>query len=373
VYAVGLTSVLSAGAAELVSRVTTVGLLWLGTVMVLRQTLSPGELMSFYALNGHLTGPVLGLIAANRRVQDALVAADRLFDILDLEREGDNGSIELRPTTASEAIGFRKVCFRYGTRPPLFDELSLGIPRGSFTALVGESGSGKSTFAALLQRLYTPESGQILIGGMDIRHVRRDSLLRTVAVVPQDAILLTGSILENLAPGEHAPDLANIVAVCERVGIREFVDGLPAGFATPLGERGVDLSGGQRQRLAIARALYRQPNVVVLDEATSGLDATTENLIYQELRRLQSDGLTVIVITHRLTTAMHADGIIVLAHGKLVEQGTHRELVERTGIYQRLWLQQTAGVLTSQGPAGPPQAPPRSRGAAALTGDAVRG
>jgi ATP-binding cassette, subfamily C, bacteriocin exporter len=348
VYAVGRNAVLSGGTAELISRLTTIGLLWMGTAMVLRQALSAGELMSFYALHGHLTAPVLGLIAANRQVQDALVAADRLFEILDLERDADEGFVALTGQ-AFGTIQFRGLHFRYGTRPPLFQGLDLSIRRGELTALVGESGSGKSTLAALLQRLHTPEAGRILIGEIDIRDVRRESLLRSVAVVPQEVELFSGSILENLAPGVHEPDLARLLAITQRLGLREFLDSLPGGLQTRLGERGLALSGGQRQRIAIARALYRQPTILVLDEATSALDAVSEAAVYRTLWELQAEGATIVTITHRLTSARVAQRILVMDRGALVEEGNHGDLLARAGAYWRLWCHQT-------GQAGEPSA-----------------
>lgn len=349
IYSVGRTSLASGAAAECVSRLATVGLLWFGAVLVLRQQMSAGELMSFYALNGHLTTPVLGLIAASRQVQDALVAADRLFEILDLEQDLDPGSVEF-PLTGIDSIRFRDVHFRYGSRPPVFKGLDLTITMGALTAIVGESGSGKSTLAALAQRLYLPHQGRILFGRVEIRHIRRASLLQAVAVVPQEASLLSGTLLENLVPGVAAPDLDRLAGILDSIGLSETIESLPAGLATPVGERGLALSGGQRQRAAIARALYRRPRILILDEATSGLDSQSEMRVLTALRDLQRRGTTVIVITHRLSSARHADRILVLREGALVEAGTHLELMEVPGVYHALWQSQTdPGTVTLEG------------------------
>ena len=343
VHAVGWSSALSGSAGELVARASTIALLWFGAILVLRQVLTPGELMSFYALNGHLTPPVLGLIAANRQVQDALVAADRLFEIIDLEQEDDSGVVDLSERDF-EVIRFRDVYFGYGNRPPLFRGLSLTLRQGELTAIVGESGSGKSTLAALAQRIHIPQAGQISYGRIDVRHIRRTSLLAAVSVVPQEVVLFTGSLLDNLAPGELQPDVERVAAIIDRLGLRDFVDSLPTGLATPIGERGLSLSGGQRQRVAIARALYRRPRVLILDEATSGLDATGEASVIRTLRQLQYRGMTIVMITHRLTSATHADRILVLERGALAEDGSHGELIAKGGSYYNLWQHQTGGL-----------------------------
>lgn len=343
IYAVGRTAVASGSTAEFVTRLSTIALLWLGTRLVLQNSLTAGELMSFYTLNGHLTMPVLAVIAANREVQDALIAADRLFDILDLEREVDTGVLTLGRERLGD-IHFKDVHFRYGSRPPLFRGLDLSIPQGCITAVVGESGSGKSTLAALLQRIHLPESGRILFGNVDIRYIRRESLLQRVAVVPQEVVLFSGTLLDNLLPGETHPDLHRLQEVLDWIGLNDLEANLPGGLFTPVGERGYALSGGQRQRVAIARALYRNPEVLVLDEATSGLDAESESLVQETMRRLAAAGGTIVLITHRLTSAMAADHILVIANGNLVETGSHQALLARDGLYRRLWLLQTGGV-----------------------------
>lgn len=343
IYAVGRTAVLSGSVGEFVTRISTIALLWFGTRLVLQDSLTAGELMSFYTLNGHLTMPVLAVIAANRQVQDALIAAERLFDILDLEREVDTGVVTLGRGSLGD-IRFKDVHFRYGSRPPLFRGLDLSIPQGCITAVVGESGSGKSTLAALLQRIHLPESGRILFGEVDIRYIRRESLQQRVAVVPQEVVLFSGTLLDNLLPGETHPDLRRLQEVLGRVGLRDLEENLPGGLFTPVGERGYALSGGQRQRVAIARALYRNPEILVLDEATSGLDAESEALVHETMRRLAAEGGTVVLITHRLTSARTAEHILVIARGSLVEEGSHQTLLAHDGLYRRLWLVQTGGT-----------------------------
>ncbi|HET7321033.1 MAG TPA: peptidase domain-containing ABC transporter, partial [Longimicrobiaceae bacterium] len=343
VYRAGRMGLAAGGATELVSRGSTVALLWIGTGFVLARGLTPGELMSFYALVGYLTGPVTGLIGANQTVQDALIAADRLFEILDLECEPAGEGISLTPAMAGD-IHFRDVRFRYGTRTEVFQGLNLRIVGGKITAVVGESGSGKSTLGALLQGLYPLDGGSIQIGGHDVRHVTRASLRRVVGVVPQQVDVFSGTVTENIALGDPEPDHARLLALCAELGITEFVERLPLGFETQLGEHGATLSGGQGQRLTIARALYRAPAVLVLDEATSALDAVAERFVQRTLQRFRAEGKTVVLIAHRLSSVMSADRIIVLGEGRVVEEGTHRELLQREGRYYRLWNHQFGGM-----------------------------
>ncbi|WP_020598146.1 peptidase domain-containing ABC transporter [Spirosoma panaciterrae] len=332
-------SVWSGNATEIVSRLFTIILLWVGTGFVIDNQITPGELLSFYSLIGYFTGPASQLIGANRTVQDALIAADRLFEIMDLEREATENKIELRPDMISD-IRFQDVSFRYGTRTQVFDQLSLTIPKGKITAVVGESGSGKSTLLSLLQNLYPLQQGTIRIGDYDIKHISNESLRRRVSVVPQKIDLFAGNVIDNIAVGEYQPDMQRIVSICQQLGITEFIEKLPNGFHTYLGENGASLSGGQKQRIAIARALYQNPDILILDEATSSLDSISEQCVQQTIRLLRQQHKTVILIAHRLSTVMHADKIMVVEQGKLTEEGSHTELLTRGNAYYKLWASQ---------------------------------
>lgn len=332
-------SVWSGNATELVSRLFTIVLLWVGAGFVIDNQLTPGELMSFYAIIGYFTSPASQLIGANRTVQDALIAADRLFEIMDLEREEGENKMNLQPNMIGD-IRFNAVSFRYGTRTQVFDHLDLIVPKGKVTAVVGESGSGKSTLLSLLQNLYPLQNGSIHIGEYDIKHISNDSLRRRVSVVPQKIDLFAGNVVENIAIGEYQPDMQRIVAICGLLGIAEFIEKLPNGFHTHLGENGTALSGGQRQRIAIARALYQNPDILILDEATSSLDSIAEQCVQEAIRHLRQQNKTVILIAHRLSTVMHADKIAVIEQGKLIEEGTHHELLNRREAYFRLWASQ---------------------------------
>ena len=334
---------------ELISALFTILLLWYGTYLVLANEITPGELLSFYSIIGYFTGPAQSLIGANKSVQDALIAADRLFEIMDLEREETGNKVKLtRDLTGN--ITFNEVSFRYGTRVQVFENLNLEISKGEITALVGESGSGKSTIISLLQNLYPLNSGHIKIGDYDIRYIDNESLRHIVSVVPQQIDLFNGNIIENIAVGDFEPDMQRIIRICQVLGILEFVEKLPRDFETSIGENGTSLSGGQRQRIAIARALYRNPEVLILDEATSALDTISEQYVQNTIRHLREAGKTIILITHRLSTVRKADKIIVLENGKPVEEGSHTRLFEQRGRYFELWVKQFEGILDETHP-----------------------
>lgn len=323
-----------------ISRIFTIILLWAGTYFVLDNIITSGELMSFYSLTSYFIGPIASLIGINRVYQDAKIAASRLFEIMDLDMEEVDGKIRFSKEQVGD-ISFEHVVFRYGTRTEVFRDFSVTFKKGQINALVGESGSGKTTLAALLQNLYPLQSGHVRIGGVDVRHIDNADLRSMVCVVPQRIDLFDGSILENITLDDYVPDNSRVLQLCKEVGLLEFIEGLPMGFNTNIGENGVQLSGGQRQRLAIIRALYRNPEVLVLDEATSALDSESEKCIKLIVSNLRSQGKTVLLIAHRLGTVMNADEIFVLKEGALVEQGTHQQLIEMNREYANFWRAQT--------------------------------
>jgi ATP-binding cassette subfamily B protein len=295
--------------------------------------------MSFYAIVGYFTGPVASLIGANREIQNALIAADRLFEIMDLEREDTENKIHIKKENLGDIL-FKNVAFRYGTRVEVFKKLNLVIPKGKITAIVGESGSGKSTLIALLQNLYPIQKGTISIGEIDLKYTDNASLRELVSVVPQKIDLFAGNVIDNIAVGEFAPAMERITHICKRIGILDFIENLPDGFNTYLGENGATLSGGQKQRIAIARALYKEPEILVLDEATSSLDSSSENYVQRAVASLREANKTIILIAHRLSTVLQADKIVVLNQGKVLEEGSHNFLFHSQGYYYRLWKQQ---------------------------------
>jgi ABC-type bacteriocin/lantibiotic exporter with double-glycine peptidase domain len=341
VYLSGITAIGARSASEAVTRLVTIVLLWVGGGMVIGGSLTTGELMSFYALVGYLTGPVGAVIGANRTARDALIAADRLFEIMDLEREEEPGRPAL-PRRIEGDVRFENVVFRYGTRQPVLQDLTLLMRAGAVTALVGESGSGKTTIASVLHRVYPLAAGRVMIGGCDIRYFSAESVRARVGLVPQSVGLVSASVAENVALGEFEPDMDRVVAVCDLLGVTAFVERLPEGFRTPLGEHGVSLSGGERQRIGVARALYRDPPILVLDEATASLDPVAEAYVRAAIDLLRTRGRTIVVISHRLGSIRDADSILVLREGRLAEHGTHRELLRLGGSYRTLWDRQHA-------------------------------
>ncbi len=333
-------AICSHNASEFLSRVAVVITLWAGGSMVLKQQITPGELLSLYALIAYLTGPVGLLIAMNREFRDSQIAADRLFEVLDLSgEEGPEAQLDLPPEKVGDLV-FEDVSFRYGAGAPVLRALSMVVPAGKVTAIVGESGSGKSTIVSLLHQCEPLDGGRIRVGEMDLRYVSTKSLRDRIGVVPQKVELFSGNVIGNIAVGDFEPDLWKVVELSNQLGITEFVEKLPYGFQSVVGENGATLSGGQRQRIAVARALYRDPEILVLDEATSSLDTASERKIQHALEDFRNRGKTIVVIAHRLSTVMHADKIIVLHDGVVAEEGTHLELLERKGAYEHLWRQQ---------------------------------
>jgi ABC-type bacteriocin/lantibiotic exporter with double-glycine peptidase domain len=303
--------------ATLVTQAYLIGLLWLGAGLVLDAGLTPGQLMSCHALAGYLTGPVTALIGLNASIQEALIAVDRLFELMDLEREKNPGTIEFGTGPVGD-IRFQDVAFQHAGRAATLHNVSLTIPAGRITALVGESGCGKSTVLALIQRLYLPGAGRIFIGEHDIQYYRLESLRRNLAVVAQRTQLLSGTIIENLAPGEGQPDMQRLLRICREVGILDAIEGLPQGFFTHLAENGANLSGGQRQRMALVRALYPDAPILLLDEPSSALDADAEEMLLKILQRLRREGRTVVLTTHTARPQEVADLVVTLSAGQVV-------------------------------------------------------
>jgi len=333
-------SIIAGGGTEFVSTAITIAVLWVGSLFVVNQEITPGSLMLFYSLTGYILGPIGKLITSNQTIQDALIAADRLFQIMDLEREeSETQKISLERELVAD-ITFDNVNFRYGSRKQVFESLSLTVRKGETTAVIGESGSGKTTLVSLIQNLYPVQSGTIKIGNLNITQLSNESLRRMVGSVPQQIELFAGTIAENIALGDFEPDMKQIIELSDRLGIREFIEKMPHAYLTQIGEHGVSLSGGERQRIAIARALYKKPEILIFDEATSSLDSISEKCIKDTLQQLADEGKTIIIIAHRLSTVKNADTIIVLEDGKMVETGTHQSLLEANGVYSKLWNEQ---------------------------------
>lgn len=332
VYKSSVNDLFTGTSSETISRIFTIVLLWTGAGFVLDSQITPGELLSFYALIGYFTGPVGELIGMNKTIQNAVIAADRLFEIMDLEVESSENKFALKKEHIGD-IHLKDVHFRYGSRKDVFEGLSLTIPKGKITGIIGESGSGKSTLISILQNLYPLQSGSVHMGNYDLKYIDNRSLRQLVTVVPQQVDLFAGNVIENIALGDYQPDMEKIIGICGQLGMLDFIEALPEGFATYLGENGASLSGGQKQRIAIARALYKDPEVLIMDEATSSLDPKSEEFVQLTIRKLAEAGKTVIFITHRLAAVKDFDLLFVLENGRLVEQGTHSELLTKGAKY----------------------------------------
>ena len=340
IYKSGLNDVFSGTSSSFLASIFTVVLLWLGSGFVLDGAITTGELFSFYALIGYFTSPVASLIGMNKTIQNALIAADRLFEIMDLEREETTHKMPITIDQLGD-IRFENVSFRYGSRTQVFRNFNALIRQNETTAIVGESGSGKTTLIALLQNLYPIKEGKISIGSFDLKHVNIKSLRQLVGVIPQQLNLFSGTIIENIALGEDFPNMQYIIELSNKLGITGFVEKLPYCFETQVGENGALLSGGQKQRLAIARALYKNPEILLMDEATSALDTHSENIVKKVISEFKAQGKTVIIIAHRLSTIANADTILVMDDGKIIEEGKHHELLSLNGNYAKLWQKQS--------------------------------
>jgi ATP-binding cassette subfamily B protein len=324
----------------LVTTLAGVVILWYGGHRVIAGALTIGQLMFFYSLLAYMLEPLDRLASVNLKIQDALVAVDRLYQVLDLEAEpvGDRTKVPFRGII--DALELRDVSFKYGCRANVLEGVNLRIPAGKTVAVVGESGSGKSTLLKLLQGFYTPTEGSIRVDNVDLRDIELSSLRAGIGVVSQDPFIFNGTLQDNIALGRPQATLVDVMEAARAAGLEDFINGLPERFQTVIGERGANLSGGQRQRLAIARALLRQPEVLIFDEATSHLDTATERAIQENLRTILA-GKTVVLVAHRLSTVKEADLIYVMHQGRIAEQGSHDQLMAQRGRYASLWRAQT--------------------------------
>lgn len=339
-YKSGLNGVFAGSSTQFLASLFTVILMWIGSGYVIDRAITPGELFSFYALISYFTSPVASLIGMNKTAQNALIAADRLFEIMDLEREKTENKIEMQRENIGD-IKFENVSFRYGSRMDVFKNFNATFKKNETTAIVGESGSGKTTLISLLQNLYPIKEGKIYIGNYDTQFIHYKSLRQLIGVIPQQLNLFSGNIIENIALGDSFPNIQRILDLSKQLGITEFVEKLPNGFETQIGENGAMLSGGQKQRIAIARALYKNPEILLMDEATSSLDTNSERIVKEVIDDFKKQGKTIIIIAHRLSTIANADQILVMENGEVIESGNHHVLLERKEKYFDLWKKQS--------------------------------
>ena len=315
-------------------------IMWRATVGVVDGTMTIGDLVLVNAFMIQLYIPLNFLGVIYREIKQALADMERLFALIE-----ENAEIRDKPGAPALAIRgaevrFEHVYFSYEANRQILFDVSFTIPAGRTVAIVGPSGSGKSTLARLLYRFYDIGGGRIIIDGQDIRDVQQTSLRAAIGIVPQDTVLFNDSIEYNIAYGKPGATRDEIVAAAKTAQIHNFVSGLPEGYATPVGERGLKLSGGEKQRVAIARAILKSPHVLIFDEATSALDSKAEKAIQAELSAIAQNH-TTLTIAHRLSTVVDADEILVLEHGRIVERGAHATLLAANGVYSRMWrLQQ---------------------------------
>ena len=311
-------------------------ILWYGGNNVIAGETTAGSLVAFLAYAVNISNPIKRITRVSGNIQKALAAAQRVFDVLDLREEvRDLPDAKALPAVTGN-VSFEHVTFSYNTGDEILHDLSFTAKPGQAIGLVGPSGAGKSTVASLLPRFYDCDAGTIRIDGTDIRHVTLDSLRNQVGIVPQETILFNGSVYDNILYGRLDATKEEIEAAAKAANAHDFIMELPEGYNTMLGDRGVNISGGQRQRIAIARAILKDPRILILDEATSALDTESERVVQEALNRLMV-GRTSIIIAHRLSTIKNADRILVLDKGKLVEDGTHEELMNKNGLYAHLY------------------------------------
>ncbi|MED5165140.1 MAG: peptidase domain-containing ABC transporter, partial [Cyanobacteriota bacterium] len=326
---------------QVLQKISQLLVLWVGASMVLAGDLTLGQLIAFRIISGYVTQPLLRLSTIWQSIQELRVSFERLADVIDTPQESndlDKGKVPLPPLEGD--VSFEDLSFSFSkSTAPVLKDISLNIKAGTFVGIVGQSGSGKSTLVKLLPRLYSPDQGRILIDGYDIDKVELYSLRRQIGIVPQDPLLFSGSISENIALTQPDADNDEIIMAAKLAVAHDFIMTLPSGYSTPVGERGSSLSGGQRQRIAIARTLLGNPKLLVMDEATSALDYETERKVCDNLVNAMHD-CTVFFITHRLSTVRRADLIVVMHQGAIVEMGTHEALMEKRGRYYALYRQQ---------------------------------
>ncbi len=321
---------------EMLAALGTVILLWYGARLVVAGEVTGAHFVGFLGLSLKLYAPVKNVAKFPATAQPGLVAAERVFEFLDADVEIEDRG-DARPVgTFDSEVSFEAVSFAYRDDEPAVHDVTFRVPKGSVVALVGRSGSGKSTLVDLLARFFDVSEGRIAVDGTDVRELRVRDLRGLMGIVSQETVLFHDTVRANIAYGRPDASDEEIEAAARAANAHGFVTGMPDGYSTVVGERGVELSGGQRQRIAIARALLRDPPILIFDEATSALDTESERLIQDAIERLL-EGRTVFVVAHRLSTVQRADQILVMEDGRIVERGDHGTLMARSGTYRRLY------------------------------------
>jgi subfamily B ATP-binding cassette protein MsbA len=345
----GLLTTLSVAVVLLCTTSAGILILWYGSYQVITGMLTLGQLMAFSAYTVNIFGPIRNLMGINVNVQTSLAAAERVFELIDKGATAEkipDESIDLR---LHGNVEFHNVSFGYNAGRQVLENIDFEVEAGSIIALVGESGAGKTTLLSLLARFYDSYDGKILIDGTDIRHLKKESLLSQFGIVLQDTFLFSTSIYENIRYGNLTATEAEIIEAAKGANAHQFIVDLACGYQTQVGERGTRLSGGEKQRIAIARAILRNPKILILDEATSSLDSKSENLVKEALTNLMR-GRTTFIIAHRFSTVLSADKIIVLDKGRIAGIGPHEELYVNNIIYRQLYDQQLSSRRREKDP-----------------------
>lgn len=316
------------------SRLSSLSVLIVGFYFVMKNLISLGQVAAFISLSGFFSSSINSLINLQSGIQEAFAAINRLFEILSIESSISNGNE--KPENLQPEIKFDKIDFSYIKEKPIYENFDLKISKGEWISFIGETGCGKTTITRLLLKFYKPNKGRILWNNIDLQDIDTNWLYSKIAYIPQDIILFAGTILENLTLFNQSYNKEKIYEITKQVGIYDKIMSLPNQFETLVGEKGTFLSGGEKQKIAIARALIKNPLLIIFDEATSNLDVFSEKQIVQIIKELHQNGMTIITIAHRLSTIKECDNIIILDNGKIVEAGSHKNLMKKNGIYKKM-------------------------------------